>query len=122
MLVGRWLILERVQKYPHTKVQDVVHACMRLQNVCIKRRQPAPIDDGMGRLERANSGSTTRTTSRAYAGVGGEAPTFMFTSVTADSNFAGQRTAAGRNAEKKAKVTKALFDAHVRRPVKSAKR
>jgi hypothetical protein len=46
----------------------------------------------------------------------------MFTSVTADSNFAGQRTAAGRNAEKKAKVTKALFDAHVRRPVKSAKR
>jgi hypothetical protein len=25
MLVGRWLILERVQKHPHTKMQDVVH-------------------------------------------------------------------------------------------------
>jgi hypothetical protein len=118
MLVGRWLILERVQKYPHTKVQNVVHACMRLQNVCIQCKQQAPSDDGMGSVELASS-STARTTSRAFAGVGGEAPTFMFTAATADVNFAGQRTAAGRNAEKtekKVKVTKALFDAHVRRP------
>jgi hypothetical protein len=110
MLVGRWLILERVQKYPHTKVEAVVHACMRLQNVCIKRRQEAPHDDGVGRSER-----TTRTSS-AFTGAGGTAPTFMFTSANADANFAGQRTAAGRNAEKKAKITKNLADAQIRRP------
>lgn len=108
MLVGRWLILERVQKYHHTKVESVVHACMRLQNVCIQRRQEAPSDDGVGRCE-------TRT-SRAFAGSDGKAPTFMFTSAIADANFAGLRTAAGRNADKKAKITKNLADAHIRRP------
>jgi hypothetical protein len=116
MLVGRWLILERVQKYPHTKVQDVVHACMRLQNVCIERRQPAPIDDGMVSSELRGA------TSRSFAGAGGVAPTFMLTSATADADFAGRRTAASRNAEKKAKVTKNLFDAHIRRPSGSTRR
>jgi hypothetical protein len=109
MLVGRWLILEHVQKYEHTKVAAVVGACMLLQNVCIKRRQDAPRDDGVGRTERA--------TPRAFTGAGSRPPTFTFTSATADANFAGQRTVAGqRNTDKKAKITKALFDEPIRRP------
>jgi hypothetical protein len=56
-------------------------------------------------------------TPRAFTGVGGRAPTFTFTSATADANFAGQRTLAGRtNTSKKATITKALFDAQIRRP------
>lgn len=108
MLVGRWLLLEDVQKYQHTKVEAVVHACMRLQNVCIKRRQEAPSADGVGRSECA--------TSRAFTGASGTAPTFLFTSANADVTFAGQRTASGRSADKKAKITQNLADALVRRP------
>ena len=100
-----------MQKYPHTKVEAVVHACMRLQNVCIKRKQEAPRDDGVGRSEGAGA------TPRAFTGAGGRAPTFTFTSAPADANFAGQRTHAARaNTGKKAKITKELFDAQIRRP------
>ena len=115
MLVGRWLILENVQKYPHTKVAAVVHACMRLQNVCIKRQQEAPRDDGVGRCETATRAS------RAFNGANGRVPTFMFTAATADANFAGQRTHAGRSAVKKTEITKKLADAHIVRPSASTR-
>lgn len=113
MLVGRWLLLERVQKYPHTKVSAVVSACMKLQNVCIRHRQPAPYDDGKGSSELRKRGAT----SRVFTGIGGVQPSFILGAATADANFAGLRTAAaGRNIDKKAKITKALSDAGICRP------
>ena len=97
-----------------------MHACMHLQNVCIKRREPAPYDDGMGSCE-LSGGSTT---SRAFAGVGGTAPMFTLTSTSADTDFAGRRTAAARRIaaaagprpDKKATITQALRTAGITRP------
>lgn len=119
MLVGRWLILEHVQKYEHTRVESVVHACMRLQNVCIANRQTAPCDDGKGSYELGTRGAVSRT----FDGAGSVVPTFMLTSTVADANFAGLRTAAAQHAgDKKTKITKNLFDAGVRRPIGTTRR
>jgi len=46
LLVGRWLVLERDLRVPLRKVDCVVAACMRLNNVCIRRKQGIMWDDG----------------------------------------------------------------------------